>query len=142
MRERYNAQHYRLVRFYYECSNLRYLTSLIQIPKLPDEAPNLFAGDESAPSLPARPKYGIEKQPTPPPPAPKAEDPDEIADFWQSEIERQNREYEEQQRILEQRAQQQALAQQGAALRAQKEFEDQQRLLLEQQRREHDALLA
>nr|5OO7_A Chain A, SLA2 [Thermochaetoides thermophila DSM 1495]5OO7_B Chain B, SLA2 [Thermochaetoides thermophila DSM 1495] len=34
LRQRYDAQHYRLVKFYYECSNLRYLTSLITIPKL------------------------------------------------------------------------------------------------------------
>lgn len=35
LRLRYNAQHYRLVKFYYECSNLRYLTGLIGLPKLP-----------------------------------------------------------------------------------------------------------
>jgi hypothetical protein len=33
------AQHHRLVRFYYECSNLRYLTGLITIPKLPQDPP-------------------------------------------------------------------------------------------------------
>ena len=35
LRKQYNAQHYRLVKFYYECSNLRYLTSLLTVPKLP-----------------------------------------------------------------------------------------------------------
>ncbi|RUO96371.1 transmembrane actin-binding protein [Jimgerdemannia flammicorona] len=35
LRTRYNAQHYALLKFYYECSNLRYLTSLISVPKLP-----------------------------------------------------------------------------------------------------------
>lgn len=34
LRERYNAQHYNLRRFYYECSNLKYLTGLINVPKL------------------------------------------------------------------------------------------------------------
>jgi hypothetical protein len=32
--ERYNAQHYNLRKFYYECSNLKYLTGLINVPKL------------------------------------------------------------------------------------------------------------
>ena len=35
LRERYNAQHFGLRKFYYECSNLKYLTGLINVPKLP-----------------------------------------------------------------------------------------------------------
>ena len=34
LRQRYNQQHHNLRKFYYECSNLRYLTSLINVPKL------------------------------------------------------------------------------------------------------------
>jgi hypothetical protein len=34
LRARYNAQHYNLRKFYYECSNLKYLTGLINVPKL------------------------------------------------------------------------------------------------------------
>ena len=34
LRQRYNAQHYALRKFYYECSNLKYLTGLINVPKL------------------------------------------------------------------------------------------------------------
>lgn len=34
LRERYSAQHFNLRRFYYECSNLKYLTGLINVPKL------------------------------------------------------------------------------------------------------------
>lgn len=34
LRQRYNQQHYNLRKFYYECSNLKYLTSLINVPKL------------------------------------------------------------------------------------------------------------
>lgn len=141
LRERYDAQHYRLVKFYYECSNLRYLTSLIPIPKLPQDPPNLLSEDETAPALPARPKQEIERAPSPPR-APKTEEPDEIAEFWQNEIERQNREYAEQQRVLEAQQQQQLLAQQQAQLQAQQEFEEQQRRLMEQQRREQEALLS
>ncbi|KAK3898479.1 endocytosis protein end4 [Staphylotrichum tortipilum] len=138
LRQRYDAQHYRLVKFYYECSNLRYLTSLITIPKLPQDPPNLQAEDENAPALPARPKQEIEKRPTPPP-VPKDE-PDEISEFWKSEIDRQNREYAEQQRVLEAQQQASLLAQQQAQLQAQRDFDEQQRRLLEQQQREQEAL--
>ena len=34
LRERYTSQHYNLRKFYYECSNLKYLTGLINVPKL------------------------------------------------------------------------------------------------------------
>lgn len=142
LRERYNAQHYRLVKFYYECSNLRYLTSLITIPKLPQDPPNLLAEDENAPALPARPKQEIERQPTPPPPASKSEEPDDMNEFWKTEADRQNREYEEQQRVFEAQQQQAILAQQQAQLQAQRDFEEQQRRLMEQQQREQEALRA
>ncbi|PKS12077.1 hypothetical protein jhhlp_001373 [Lomentospora prolificans] len=141
LRERYGAQHYRLVKFYYECSNLRYLTSLISIPKLPQDPPNLLAVDDEAPALPARPKQEIERAPSPTP-APKDDAPDEINEFWKNELDRQNREYEEQQRILQEKQQQALLAQQQAQLQAQRDFEDQQRKLAEQQRLEQERLLA
>ncbi|ROT41702.1 ANTH-domain-containing protein [Sodiomyces alkalinus F11] len=130
LRSRYNAQHYRLVKFYYECSNLRYLTSLITIPKLPQDPPSLLAEDDEAPALPARPKQEIEQKPTPPPAEPKTNEPDEISEFWKK-----------QQRVLGERQQTQQFAQQQAALQAQREFEDQQRRLLEQQQREQEALM-
>ncbi|PHH82641.1 hypothetical protein CDD82_5277 [Ophiocordyceps australis] len=141
LRERYDAQHYRLVKFYYECSNLRYLTSLITIPKLPQDPPNLLAEDDEAPALPARPKQEIERRATPPP-EPRSEEPGDISEFWKSELDRQNREYEEQQRVLEQRQQAALMAQQQAQQDAQREFEEQQRRLMEQQQREQEALLA
>ena len=34
LRSRYSQQHYGLRKFYYECSNLKYLTGLINVPKL------------------------------------------------------------------------------------------------------------
>ncbi|KAK0612653.1 ANTH domain-containing protein [Bombardia bombarda] len=148
LRSRYDSGHYRLSRFYYECSTLRYLTSLINVPKLPHDPPNLLAEDKSAPPLPARPKQEIEKQPTPPPPppppppVPKSDEPEEISDFWKSEIVRQDREYAEQQRVLEAQQQQALLNQQQAQLQAQRAFEEQQRQLLEQQQREQEALVS
>ncbi|TVY75615.1 Endocytosis protein end4 [Lachnellula suecica] len=139
LRGRYDAQHYRLVKFYYECSNLRYLTSLITVPKLPQEPPNLLSEDDAAPRLPQRPKQEIERRVTPP--APKSQEPDDIGEFWKNEQERQNREYEEQQRVLEAQQAQQLYAQQQAQMQAQRDFEEQQRQLAEQQRREQEALL-
>ncbi|KAI9050455.1 hypothetical protein LZ554_005618 [Drepanopeziza brunnea f. sp. 'monogermtubi'] len=140
LRSRYDAQHYRLVKFYYECSNLRYLTSLITVPKLPQDPPNLLSEDDAAPRLPQRPKQEIERRITPPP-APKADEPDDIGEFWKNEQARQNKEYEDQQRVLEERQAQQLYAQQQAALQAQRDFEEQQRQLAEQQRRDQEALL-
>ncbi|KAG9230088.1 cytoskeleton assembly control protein-like protein Sla2 [Amylocarpus encephaloides] len=140
LRGRYNAQHYRLVKFYYECSNLRYLTSLITVPKLPQDPPSLLSEDETAPRLPQRPKNEIERQITPPPPL--REEPDDIAEFWKTEQSRQNQEYADQQRVLEERQATQLYAQQQAALQAQRNFEEQQRQLAEQQRREQETLLS
>lgn len=129
------------MKFYYECSNLRYLTSLITIPKLPQDPPSLLSEDDTAPALPARPKHEIERQPTPPV-EPKSDEPDEISEFWKSELERQDREYEEQQRVLKAQQQQQLLAQQQAQLQAQRDFDEQQRRLMEEQQRAQEALMS
>ncbi|KAF3353161.1 hypothetical protein VdG1_00633 [Verticillium dahliae VDG1] len=114
LRSRYEAQHY--------------------------HAPNLRAEDDEAPALPARPKQEIERNPTPVP-EPKSQEPDDMNEFWQSELDRQNREYEEQQRVLEERQNAQQMAQPQAALQAQRDFEEQQRQLMEQQKREQEALM-
>ncbi|KAJ6621155.1 ANTH domain-containing protein [Mycena sp. CBHHK59/15] len=105
LRQRYTSQHYSLRKFYYECSNLKYLTGLINVPKLAQEPPNLLdTGD--APDLPPRPKTT-----TSPPPAPS---PDAQAVNEQA---RMLKEYEEQQ----------------AALAAAREAEERRRLEQEQQ---------
>ncbi|RKF62881.1 Endocytosis protein end4 [Erysiphe neolycopersici] len=140
LRVQYNAQHYRLLKFYSECSNLRYLTSLITVPNLLQEPPNLYSEDESAPRLPQRSKQ-VETKNTPSVVL-KMEEPDDIEEFWKTEQARQNREYEEQQRILEERQAQQLFSQQQAAIQAQRKFEEQQQLLAEQQRRDQEALLS
>ncbi|KAG6332591.1 hypothetical protein ID866_6497 [Astraeus odoratus] len=116
LHERFNAQHYNLRKFYYECSNLKFLTSLINVPKLGQEPPNLIDGG-SAPDLPARP----------PPAAPS---PDAAAVNEQA---RMLKEYEDQQAAL--KAQREAEERQRQELEAQqqREFEQRQR---EQQERE------
>ncbi|KAF8898982.1 ANTH domain-containing protein [Infundibulicybe gibba] len=109
LRQRYTTQHHSLRKFYYECSNLKYLTGLINVPKLGQEPPNLQdSGD--APDLPARPKTAV-KSPSPPPSAPSPN----------------AAEINEQARMLKQYEDQQA------ALQSQREAEERRRLELEQQ---------
>lgn len=122
LRQRYNAQHYGLRKFYYECSNLKYLTGLINVPKLGQEPPNLI-DNEVAPDLPARPTTAAAaKSPTPPPATPVA---DEAAINEQARLLKQ---YEDQQAALR--------AQQEAEERRRQELEHQQQLEFEQRQRE------
>lgn len=140
LRGRYDAQHYRLVRFYYECSNLRYLTSLITVPKLPRDPPNLLGEDEDRPALPKRPTKEVEKQPSPPP-KPVAAEPEPINDFWTNEAKRQQEEFEAEQQRLQQQWEEQQRQQLLAQQQAQRDFEEQQRLQAEQQRLAQEQLL-
>ncbi|KAL1963805.1 hypothetical protein VTN77DRAFT_7871 [Rasamsonia byssochlamydoides] len=140
LRNRYNAQHYRLVRFYYECSNLRYLTSLITVPKLPQDPPNLLADDEERPALPKRPAKEVEREPSPPPRVSQPE-PEPITEFWNNEAKRQQEEFEAEQRRLQQQWEEQQRLQLLAQQQAQREFEEQQRLQAEQQRLAQEQLL-
>ena len=42
LKERYELQHARLFEFYADCSSVKYLTTLVTIPKLPVDAPDVF----------------------------------------------------------------------------------------------------
>ncbi|KZT02470.1 cytoskeleton assembly control protein [Laetiporus sulphureus 93-53] len=119
LRQRYTAQHYNLRKFYYECSNLKYLTGLINVPKLGQEPPNLM-DNGPAPDLPARPTTANIQ--TPPPVAPT---PDAAA---VSEQARMLKQYEEQQAAL--------LAAREAEERRRQELEEQQRREFEQRQAE------
>lgn len=134
LRGRYDAQHYRLVRFYYECSNLRYLTSLITVPKLPQDPPNLLSEDETAPALPSRPKNEPATKPRDTPPPKATTDPEPINEFWKNEQARQQEEYAAEQARLQAQWEAAQRAQQEQQLQAQRDFEEQQRLQAEQQR--------
>ena len=139
LRGRYDAQHYRLVKFYYECSNLRYLTSLITVPKLPQDPPNLLAEDDDRPALPARPRNEVAKPVSPPPR--EAVDPEPINEFWKNEQARQQEEYEAEQRRLAQQWEEAQRLQQQQQLQAQRDFEEQQRLQAEQSRLAQEQLM-
>ncbi|KAK0500567.1 ANTH domain-containing protein [Armillaria luteobubalina] len=118
LKERYTQQHYNLRKFYFECSNLKYLTGLINVPKLGHEPPNLLdTGD--APDLPARPKTAA-KSPSPPPAVPSPSDMNEQAKML--------KQYEEQQALLQ--------AAREAEERRRQELEQQQALEFEQRQRD------
>ena len=144
LRGRYDNQHYRLLKFYYECSNLRYLTSLITVPKLPQEPPNLLAGDEDKPALPRRPTRELEtkEEPAPtPPPAAAAPDPEPINEFWKNEQRRQQEEYDAEQRRLQEQFNQQQYQQQLAQQQFERDIEEQRRQQAEQQRLAQEQLM-
>ncbi|CAK5264525.1 unnamed protein product [Mycena citricolor] len=131
LRQRYVSQHYNLRKFYYECSNLKYLTGLINVPKLAQEPPNLLdAGD--VPDLPPRPKTTTAPSP-PPAPSPDAATVNEQA--------RMLKEYEDQQAALaasretEERARLEREAQQA------RDFEEMQRRQAEAQRQAQEQLM-
>lgn len=121
LRSRYNTQHYNLRKFYYECSNLKYLTGLINVPKLAQEPPNLLESG-TAPDMPPRPTTTVK---TPPPVAPS---PDQSTINEQARMLKQ---YEDQQAALR--------AAQEAEAKRRQELEDQQRLEFEQRQREQEA---
>lgn len=134
LRGRYNTQHFALRRFYYECSNLKFLTTLINVPKLNHDPPNLFDSPDEGPVLPARkaPAPSTPKPPTPP------------SGPSQAEIDEQGRmlkEYEDKQKAL--KAKEEAERRRQAELQAQqqRDFEDQQRLQAEQQRLAQEQLM-
>lgn len=136
LRQRYASQHKRLRNFYFDCTTLKYLTSLITIPELSEEPPNLF-DETKGPSLPPRPRERLSSQVTgattaTSDTAPMPINPEPTGGWWaqNNALEQQQQQFAEQQRQLEaQAAQQEMLRQQ-----AQAEFEaEQQRLAAEQQ---------
>lgn len=133
LRERYDMQHYRLTKFYYECSQLKYLTSLITIPKLPQEPPNLLEEDEERPGLPSRPRAAKEEKPPSPKPV-TIVDPEPMTEFWKEQQAREQDAFADEQRRLQEQWDAQRRMQEEQALKAQRDFEEQQRMQAEQQR--------
>jgi type IV secretory pathway VirB10-like protein len=137
LRARYNAQHFNLRKFYYECSNLKYLTGLINVPKLGQEPPNLMESGEPTPSLPQRPKNNA-------PPArketPSSGEPTASAD----EIEEQRRmleQYERKQSALVQQRENEKRKQEEEKARQEREFAEQQRAQAERERQAQEQLM-
>lgn len=143
LRERYDSQHSRLYEFYADCSSIRYLTSLITIPRLPDSPPDLFAEDEDADGDRPISRQTNQSQPTTsaPSPEPISSQPTSQfqqaiptqptgVDFWTN----QQSNYEAEQERLAREQQQQLLQQQQYAEQQRQLFEQQQQQQAEQQR--------
>ncbi|KAG0252581.1 sla2 Src-like adaptor 2 [Mortierella polycephala] len=135
LRQRFNAQHYALLKFYYECSNLKYLTSLISVPQLPQDPPTLLGGD-SPPLLPARQAVKpVEVERVPSPVSPGVD--------WaekQQDIARKQREYDLEQQRLQQQRELEQQQQYMEGLRLQQEFDEQKRLQMEREQMQRDQL--
>ncbi|PKI86009.1 sla2 Src-like adaptor 2 [Malassezia vespertilionis] len=132
LRGRYNHQHHELRRFYFECASLKYLTSLINVPKLNTEPPSLLAAPPEVPHLPPR-----ERDPSP---SPEPADPDPSQD----EIEQQARmlkEYEDKQRVLKDAEADEQARLARLAAQQKRDFEAQQQAQAEQQREAQEQLL-
>ncbi|AOA70079.1 Adaptor protein that links actin to clathrin and endocytosis [Komagataella phaffii CBS 7435] len=144
--ERFISQYSDLYDFYAECSYVKYLTSLVNIPKLPFEAPDLFNWDETdelkprilaeEPSLQVSSKAPSEEFGTPTEVI--HSQPTAGTDLWaQSNALKQQ--YEQEQQLLEQERQQQLLEQQHQQQQQleywekQKELQEQQQLYAQQQ---------
>ncbi|TIB73304.1 hypothetical protein E3Q23_03038 [Wallemia mellicola] len=131
--QRYNGQHHQLRKFYYECSNLKYLTSLINVPKLGQDPPNLWQDPEGHAAMAER--KAAQKSPAPPPAAPATPSVD-IA-----EQARMLKEYEDQQAKLQAERDAQEAQRQAMMVQQQREFEEQQMLQQQQQEMARQQLL-
>ncbi|GJJ09734.1 hypothetical protein Clacol_003958 [Clathrus columnatus] len=135
LRSRYTAQHHALRKFYYECSVLKYLTSLTNVPKLGKEPPNLLGSDDGAPALPPRPpttndivKFPPPAVPTPTPTAAEIEEQGKI--LAQYEAQRK-------QLVVQRKAEEQILREQEVA-QQQREYEELRRQQTERERLAHE----
>ncbi|KIM27928.1 hypothetical protein M408DRAFT_329841 [Serendipita vermifera MAFF 305830] len=134
LRSRYNSQHHALRKFYFECSNLKYLTGLINVPKLGTEPPSLFDNGQT-PDLPKRPTEKA-KSPTPPPAAPS---PDAAMLREQAAM---LKEYEDKQKALEAQRRADEDRRKQQELLQQREIEEMQRAQAERERAAQEALMA
>ncbi|KAL4400172.1 Sla2 Src-like adaptor 2 [Malassezia pachydermatis] len=132
LRGRYNEQHYELRRFYFECASLKYLTSLINVPKLNAEPPSLLASPD-VPELPPREAPTPAREPTPP-----------QFEHSQAEIDEQARllkQFEDKQRLLKEQEEAEARRKEREAQEREREFAARQAEQAEQQRAAQEQLL-
>jgi hypothetical protein len=134
LRSRYNSQHHALRKFYFECSNLKYLTGLINVPKLGQEPPSLIDNGQT-PDLPKRPTEKA-KSPTPPPAAPS---PDAAMIREQAAM---LKEYEDKQKALEAQRLADEQRRREAEMQQQREIEEMQRQQAERERIAQEMLRA
>ncbi|KAJ3135187.1 sla2 Src-like adaptor 2 [Physocladia obscura] len=124
LREKFNSSHHALYKFYYECAGLRYLTSLITIPKLDRHPPDFLEKEPSQmPKRPATPPQQIQEE-------------DDAVARQQAELEAQIR--EENKRLEVQRQAAESLRQ--SEMQRQIELQRQQALLQQQRLAEEERI--
>ena len=120
-------------RFYFECASLKYLTSLINVPKLNTDPPSLLAPPPDVPSLPPRESPKPESPTEPAAPTPTQAEIDEQA--------RMLKEFEDKQRALREREAQEARRAEEEAAERERSFAAAQVAQAEEQRRAQEQLL-
>lgn len=139
LRESYNVQHARLYEFYADCSSIKYLTSLITIPKLPIDPPNLDIQDDGDEVRPPMSRSTTEVPTVEPTPEPIIPQPTAGVDFWNEQQQEQQR-YQQEQLRIEQERQQQLAQQQQLQLQQQQYWLQQQQQQEEAQRQAQEQL--
>lgn len=136
--DRFNSQHFLLRDFYTDCQSIKFLTSLITIPRLGGTPPNLQISDdvEGARATPAPSDSGsqVSRPPTVDYEAPPLPPPIDLVHLQQTGMFDQQQQLQQQQQFLEAQRQQQ-LAEQAERQRLfeQQKREQEQRMLQEQE---------
>ncbi|CAI5760412.1 unnamed protein product [Candida verbasci] len=138
--DRFESQHFMLRGFYTDCHSIKFLTSLITIPKLPNNSPNLQVNEdgepinrsiENTPSNVSSQSTANFEAPSNPPPPPVA---DSLSTQQTGYLYQQQKEQERMQQDLELQRQYQIQQQQEhQRLFEQQQQEQEQRFLREQQ---------
>lgn len=150
--ERFDSQHFMLRDFYTDCHAIKFLTSLITIPRLSNNPPNLQVDEDGNSSAPSRPRLVVTSetpilsQPTTsyaPPPTPPPVDLVHLQQTGMFDQQQQQQMYAQQQQLELQRQEQlkQQLQQQRAFEEQQRQqeaqFAQQQQMLQQQQTQQH-----
>jgi len=140
---RYKSQHRRLRNFYFEAQGIKYLATLISIPELDRDPPDLTQSNDKAPKLPKRPR---ELQPMSTGATSSVEPmvPEATGNWWmgqQPNLVAQQQEQAQQQAQMEayqQQLEMERQQQQAMAMQAQQQFEAEQAQLLAQQQAQQE----
>lgn len=134
--ERFDSQHFTLRDFYTDCQSIKFLTSLITIPRLGGTSPNLKISDESQTQLPMDNESlsRLSPQPTSTFEPPSAPPPVDLVFLQQTGMFNQQQQYQQEQQQLELQRQQQLEEQaRRQQLFEQQKKEQEQRMLQEQE---------
>jgi hypothetical protein len=146
LQNQFRDQHARLYDFYAQSASIRYLTTLVTIPKLPYDAPNLLVSDEDGAALPPLREQKTAATTTTfstPPVSQEEQKPitTQPTGAVTNAFVQQQQAYEQQQQQLEQQRQQELQQQQQQLLAQQQYWEAEQRKQAETQQLAQQQLL-